>query len=186
MANQNLISLEQDDRIGAAATRLSMDRREFLQFCAALATTLGLPQGADAAVAEAVATKKRPSVIWLHFQECTGCTESILRAEHPTLEKLILDVISLDYHETLFAAAGHQVEAARKTAMAENKGQYILVVEGAIPTRDGDGEYCTALCTRLCTAVMSMASSPQTRRPFWPPPTTAKRARSSVRGSGSM
>ena len=141
MANQNLISLEQDDRIGAAATRLSMDRREFLQFCAALATTLGLPQGADAAVAEAVATKKRPSVIWLHFQECTGCTESILRAEHPTLEKLILDVISLDYHETLFAAAGHQVEAARKTAMAENKGQYILVVEGAIPTRDG-GIYC--------------------------------------------
>ena len=141
MANQNLISLEQDDRIGVAAARLSMDRREFLQFCAAMATTLGLPQGADAAVAEAVATKKRPSVIWLHFQECTGCTESILRAEHPTLEKLILDVISLDYHETLFAAAGHQVEAARKTAMAENKGQYILVVEGAIPTRDG-GIYC--------------------------------------------
>lgn len=65
MANQNLISLEQDERIEAAAARLSMDRREFLQFCAALATTLGLPQGADAAVAEAVATKKRPSVIWL-------------------------------------------------------------------------------------------------------------------------
>ena len=141
MANQNLITLEQDDRIAAAARRLQMDRREFLQFCAAMATTLGLPQGADAAVAEAVAAKKRPSVIWLHFQECTGCTESMLRAEHPTLEKLILDVISLDYHETLFAAAGHQVEAARKTAMTENKGKYLLVVEGAIPTRDG-GIYC--------------------------------------------
>ena len=141
MANQNLISLERDERIEAAANRLSMTRREFLQFCAAMATTLGLPQGADAAVAEAVAAKKRPSVIWLHFQECTGCTESILRAEHPTLEKLILDVISLDYHETLFAAAGHQVEAARKAAMAENKGKYILVIEGAIPTKDG-GVYC--------------------------------------------
>jgi hydrogenase small subunit len=141
MANTNLIALERDARISAAAERLSMTRREFLQFCAALAATLGLPQGADAAVAEAVATKKRPSVIWLHFQECTGCTESMLRAEHPTLEKLILDVISLDYHETLFAAAGHQVEAARLSAMAENKGQYILVVEGAIPTRDG-GIYC--------------------------------------------
>jgi hypothetical protein len=80
-------------------------------------------------------------VIWLHFQECTGCTESMLRAEHPTLEKLILDVISLDYHETLFAAAGHQAEQARKTAMAANKGGYVLVVEGAIPTRDG-GIYC--------------------------------------------
>jgi hydrogenase small subunit len=141
MANKQLISLERDSRIAAAARRLAMSRREFLQFCAALAASLGLPQGADAAIAEAVATKKRPSVIWLHFQECTGCTESLLRAEHPTLEKLILDVISLDYHETLFAAAGHQIEAARKTAMTENKGKYILVVEGAIPTKDG-GIYC--------------------------------------------
>ncbi|MDR2187294.1 MAG: hydrogenase small subunit [Azonexus sp.] len=141
MANTDLIALERDERVSAAADRLSMSRREFLQFCAALAATLGLPQGADAAVAEAVATKKRPSVIWLHFQDCTGCTESMLRAEHPTLEKLILDVISLDYHETLFAAAGHQVEAARLKAMAENKGQYILVVEGSIPTRD-NGIYC--------------------------------------------
>ena len=141
MAKQDLMLLEGDERIDAAATRLSMTRREFLQFCAVLATTLGLPQGADAAIAEAVATKKRPSVIWLHFQECTGCTESLLRAEHPTLEKLILDVISLDYHETLFAAAGHQVEEARLKAMAEHKGQYVLVVEGAIPTRDG-GIYC--------------------------------------------
>jgi len=141
MAKQDLMLLEGDARIDAAATRLSMTRREFLQFCAVLATTLGLPQGADAAIAEAVAAKKRPSVIWLHFQECTGCTESLLRAEHPTLEKLILDVISLDYHETLFAAAGHQVEEARLKAMAEHKGQYVLVVEGAIPTRDG-GIYC--------------------------------------------
>jgi hydrogenase small subunit len=141
MANKQLISLERDSRIAAAARRLAMSRREFLQFCAALAASLGLPQGADAAIAEAVATKKRPSVIWLHFQECTGCTESLLRAEHPTLEKLILDVISLDYHETLFAAAGHQIEQARKTAMTENKGKYILVVEGAIPTKDG-GIYC--------------------------------------------
>ncbi|MDR2838135.1 MAG: hydrogenase small subunit [Azonexus sp.] len=141
MANTELIALERDERISAAARRLSMSRREFLQFCAALSATLGLPQGADAAVAEAVAVKKRPSVIWLHFQDCTGCTESMLRAEHPTLEKLILDVISLDYHETLFAASGHQVEAARLKAMAENKGQYILVVEGSIPTRD-NGIYC--------------------------------------------
>jgi hydrogenase small subunit len=115
--------------------------REFLQFCAATATTLGLPAGAEAAIAKAVEKAKRPSVIWLHFQECTGCSESLLRAEHPTLEKLILDVISLDYHETLMAAAGHQAEAARKAAMKANKGKYILVVEGAIPTKQ-NGIYC--------------------------------------------
>jgi len=104
MADTSLLKLEEDESIAAASRRLGMSRREFLQFCAAMSATLGLPQGAEAAMAGAVAAKKRPSVIWLHFQECTGCTESILRAEHPTLEKLILDVISLDYHETLLAA----------------------------------------------------------------------------------
>ena len=121
--------------------RLGISRREFTQFCAATATTLGLGAGSDVAIAKAVEKARRPSVIWLHFQECTGCSESLLRAEHPTLEKLILDTISLDYHETLMVAAGHQAEAARKTAMKENKGKYVLVVEGAIPTKQ-NGIYC--------------------------------------------
>ena len=148
-------------------SRLEMSRRSFLQFCATLSTTLGLPKGAEAAMAQAMEAAQRPSVIWLHFQECTGCTESMLRAEHPTLEKLILDVISLDYHETLFAAAGHQVEAARKAAMERHKGKYLLVVEGAIPTRDG-GIYCkvgnqtaielTRECAKDAAAVIAIGS----------------------------
>ncbi|MDP2794293.1 MAG: hydrogenase small subunit [Sulfurisoma sp.] len=125
----------------AVERRLRISRRDFLQFCSGVAATLGLPAGAEAAIAKAVEAAKRPSVIWLHFQECTGCSESLLRAEHPTLEKLILDVISLDYHETLMVAAGHQAEKARKDAMAANKGKYVLVVEGAIPTKD-KGIYC--------------------------------------------
>ena len=129
------------DNLAAVEKRLGISRRNFLQFCTAMAASMGLPAGAEAAIANAVASKKRPSVIWLHFQECTGCTESMLRAEHPTLEKLILDVISLDYHETLFVAAGHQAEAARRAAMKANKGKYLLVVEGAIPTKD-NGIYC--------------------------------------------
>jgi hydrogenase small subunit len=132
LSRKSLLDLEQ---------RLALSRREFLQFCTAISATLGLPAGAEAAVAKAIESAKRPSVIWLHFQECTGCSESLLRAEHPTLDKLIFDVISLDYHETLMAAAGHQAEAARKSAMAANKGKYVLVVEGAIPVKD-DGIYC--------------------------------------------
>jgi hydrogenase small subunit len=84
---------------------------------------------------------KRPPVIWLSAQECTGCTESLLRAHHPTLENLILDMISLDYHETLSVAAGHQAEAAKHASMEANYGNYLLVVDGSIPTRDG-GIYC--------------------------------------------
>ena len=83
MADTSLLKLEEDESIAAASRRLGMSRREFLQFCAAMSATLGLPQGAEAAMAGAVAAKKRPSVIWLHFQECTGCTESLLRATEP-------------------------------------------------------------------------------------------------------
>lgn len=121
--------------------RFGLERRTFLQIVATVTAALGLPRTAQGAVANAMQTAKRPSVIWLQFQECTGCTESLLRAEHPTLEKLILELVSLDYHETLMAAAGHQAEEARKAAMAANKGQFILVVEGAIPTKDA-GIYC--------------------------------------------
>jgi len=138
--NEIIFDLETVNDAGVAE-RLGISRREFLKFCAATAATLGLPVSAEAAIAKAMESAKRPSVIWLHFQECTGCTESLLRAEHPTLDKLILDVISLDYHETLFAAAGHQVEAARKAAMKAHKGKYVLVVEGAIPVKD-KGIYC--------------------------------------------
>jgi hydrogenase small subunit len=142
MERNAIFSLEQSPELDDLERRLGISRREFLKLCAAMAATMGLPAGAEAAIAAAVANPtKRPSVIWLHFQECTGCTESLLRAEHPTLDRLILDVISLDYHETLFAAAGHQAEAARKTAMKENKGKYLLVVEGAIPTKE-KGIYC--------------------------------------------
>jgi hydrogenase small subunit len=87
-------------------------------------------------VATAVGKARRPSVIWLHFQDCTGCTETLLRTSAPDVGHLILDVISLDYHETLMAASGAQAEAALRTAMSESAGKYVLVVEGAIPTSD--------------------------------------------------
>ena len=76
-------------------------------------------------------------MIWLHFQDCTGCTETLLRTSAPDVAHLILDVISLDYHETLMAASGAQAEAALHSAMADNAGKYVLVVEGAIPMKDG-------------------------------------------------
>jgi hydrogenase small subunit len=122
-------------------TESGVSRRDFVRICTMAAAAVGLSSSAAAQVAEAVAKGLKPSIIWLHFQECTGCTESLLRTSAPGLAEVILDLVSLDYHETLFAAAGHQAEAALKSAMAQNKGKYICVVEGAIPTKD-DGIYC--------------------------------------------
>ena len=120
---------------------VEVDRRSFVKTITMAAAAVGLGSHAAARMVEAAAAGLRPSVIWLHFQECTGCTESLLRTSHPDLAKLILELVSLDYHETLMAAAGVQAEDALKAAMEKNAGKYICVIEGAIPTKD-DGIYC--------------------------------------------
>ena len=122
-----------------------VSRRNFLQLCSKImiAAPVGLSltsKRSVAQIAKIVGKARRPSVIWLHFQDCTGCTETLLRTSAPDVAHLILDVISLDYHETLMAASGAQAEAALKSAIEENAGKFVLVVEGAIPAKD-DGVY---------------------------------------------
>ena len=122
--------------------RQGVTRRTFLKYCATLASMMALPPTAGRAMAEAMAAAKRPSVIWLPFQECTGCTESITRSHSPTLEGMIFDMISLDYQETLMAAAGHQAEEALHNAMKENAGKYLVIVDGSIPLGQNGAYSC--------------------------------------------
>ena len=128
--------------LGDSLAASGVSRRAFLKFCTALTSLMALPPGVAPAVAQALASAKRPSVIWLSFQECTGCTESLTRTSAPTLENLILDLVSLDYHHTLQAAAGFAAEEAREHAMKEFDGKYLLLVDGSIPVAD-DGVYGT-------------------------------------------
>ncbi len=122
-----------------------VSRRNFVQLCGMLMVSapVGLALTSKKSVlqvAETIGKAKRPSVIWLHFQDCTGCSETLLRTSRPDVADLILNVISLDYHETLMAASGYQAEAALKQAVDENAGKFVLVVEGSIPTKD-KGQY---------------------------------------------
>ena len=110
-----------------------VSRRGFLKFCTTTASMMALPPSMVPAIASALEKARRPSVIWLSFQECTGCTESLTRSHTPTVEGLIFDAISLDYHHTLQAASGDAAEHAREEAMKENYGNYLLVVDGSIP-----------------------------------------------------
>ena len=95
---------------GLAESSSGVGRRDFMKIVTMAAATVGLSSSAALKLVQAAQQGLKPSVIWLHFQECTGCTESLLRTAHPALSELILDLISLDYHETLSAAAGHQAE----------------------------------------------------------------------------
>jgi hydrogenase small subunit len=110
-----------------------VSRRDFMKYCATATSLLALPPAIASTVAAALDKARRPSVIWLPFQECTGCTESITRADGATLESLIFEAISLDYQHTLQAAAGAAAEDARRTAIKENWGKYLLAVDGSIP-----------------------------------------------------
>lgn len=118
-----------------------ISRRDFIKLCSTVAAGLALPGAMTSKIAHAITSPNRPPVIWLHGSECTGCSMSLLRAEHPTLEKLMLELVSLDFHETLSAGAGHQAEEALEHAVESNYGKFILIIEGAIPLKDG-GIYC--------------------------------------------
>jgi hydrogenase small subunit len=132
---------EDHEGLVAELVRRGISRREFIRFCGMMAAALGLPRAATAQIAGALRTARKPTLVWLEFQDCAGNTESFLRASRPTVANLVLDTISVDYHETIMAAAGAQAEEALARAISESKGQYIAVVEGSIPLAD-DGVYC--------------------------------------------
>jgi hydrogenase small subunit len=113
-----------------------ISRKDFLKFCTTMAAMLGLETSGVGQIVKALETKPRLPVIWFHFQECTCCSESFIRASHPLVASIVLDKISLDYQETLMAASGVQAEDAYKAVMAKFPGEYIVMVEGSIPTEN--------------------------------------------------
>ncbi len=129
--------MSKTETLGTYLTRRGVSRRAFLKYCTAMASLLALPSSAIPVISEKLRRAARPSVIWLSFQECTGCTESLTRSHAPTIEALIFDYVSLDYHHMLQAASGEAAEQARLEAIKEHYGEYLLIVDGAIPIRNG-------------------------------------------------
>ena len=111
--------------------RRGVSRREFMAFCGVMASALALPKSVGATIAAAIQKTQKPVLVWLEFQDCAGNTESFLRAGRPTVAEVILDVLSVDYHETIMAAAGQQAEENLAKAVKDHKGKYIAVVEGS-------------------------------------------------------
>jgi hydrogenase small subunit len=130
------------ETLGEHLRTRGVSRRDFLEFCGSMCAVLGLSNSLLPRVAQQLQSMRRPSVIWLQLQECTGCVESVLRTAEPTIGDLVLDLVSLDYQHTLMAGAGKAVEKALADSMAANKGKYVLVVTGSVPLND-NGIYCT-------------------------------------------
>ncbi len=119
-----------------------VNRRDFLKWVSATTATLMLPPMFAPLVAEATELMNRVPVIWIELQDCAGNSEALLRSSAPTVDDLLFDVLSLEYHETLQACAGHDADKQLEEAVHHFKGKYLLFVEGAIPMAM-NGQYGT-------------------------------------------
>ena len=120
------------------------NRRQFLKLCAATAAGASLSRVLCPEVLAALekAAAGKPPVLWVHGAGDDGCLVSTLNTVHPSIAEVLLKIINLEYNPTLMASAGKDAtEHLYKTAK-DNKGKFLLIIEGAIPTKD-NGVYCT-------------------------------------------
>lgn len=136
-----------DETFAEYLERRNISRRQFLAFCSRLALIIGAGTAvtgiSSTAAAKEIARKlgssKRPVVVWLQLQECTGCLESLVRSGSTPVDALILEAISLNYNELLMAAAGADANALLADAV---KAPHLLIVNGSVPLKE-NGAYCT-------------------------------------------
>ncbi|PAF46093.1 hydrogenase small subunit [Helicobacter sp. 11S02629-2] len=134
LAKLNPYYKDEDSKdVAEVLERSGFSRRDFMKWAAVMTAAIGLPASFAPLTLKAAELANRVPVIWLHMAECTGCSESLLRTEDPGIDSIIFDLISLEYHETVMAAAGHQAEKSLHDAMKNYYGRYVLMVEGGIP-----------------------------------------------------
>jgi len=76
---------------------------------------------------------KKLNLIWLEATGCAGNIISLLNAENPDVIYLLQELVTLKYNNSLMALEG---EAAFKQFLDTLETDFILVVEGAVSTKD--------------------------------------------------
>lgn len=142
--------MSEQDTIQEHLIRQGISRRSFIKFCTLAASSMALPLSSVSLIADVLGASPRPKVIWISAQECTGCSESLLRAYdiysddgqqlNYSVENLILGMISLEYHNTLMAPAGAAAELSREQAIAG--GGHVVIIDGSIPLKENGAWSC--------------------------------------------
>ncbi len=132
------------ETLGERLAKAGITRRGFMKYCAGLASMMAIPAALVPKLVEAALLSPVTSVVYLSFQECTGCMESLVNVfpntkyKTDSIESILLTALSLDYQETLMAPSGAGAEESRRAAIA--KTGYILVVDGAMPVDTVNGK----------------------------------------------
>jgi len=115
-----------------------VSRRDFLKFCGATATMLGLSSSAAPMIGAKIAGAAEEGglypALWLHGGACTGCTESAAQATYPNVADIVLDFLNLAAQETIQMSSGTYTIESNLKFMEDNWGKYILIVEGTVIT----------------------------------------------------
>jgi hydrogenase small subunit len=127
---------------------MRISRRDFVTYCGAGVASLALSSKELKLLASIINGPTKPTVLWLSGSGCTGCSISFLNRISTEAPKkasdVLVDSVNLAYHPNIMAAAGETAVSAVKQAYAA--GNYILVVEGGVPTAFG-GATCWAWTT---------------------------------------
>ncbi|MEW6357198.1 MAG: hydrogenase small subunit [Planctomycetota bacterium] len=87
--------------------------------------------------------RKECPVIWYQAAACSGCSVSLLNGVAPDVRNLLLQElvpgkhVNLVFHVTVMAGQGKAVLDAMNSTARTKKGQYVLCVEGSLPSAAG-------------------------------------------------
>jgi len=121
------------ENLTSAIDAYDISQKELNNWIAMVTATMQLHPEFEGLVKEGIKTLNKVPIIWLELADCSGNSEAFIKSSHPGIEDLIFDYISLDYHELLMSASGEQSETALENIITHQKGEYVLIVEGAIP-----------------------------------------------------
>lgn len=129
---------EDHDALYSLLAARGVSRRDFLKFCGSIAAMIGLSEAYVPQIAAAVVSgSKLKPTLWLNGGSCSGCTESVAQSDYPDVATIVLDILSINYFETIMMAQGEDAE--RAAADTIKAGEYIVIYEGSVMTgEDGN------------------------------------------------
>ena len=117
----------------SALAAIEEDKGAFNRWISMVTASMQLHPSFETHVGDAVTTLNRIPIIWLELSDCSGNSEAFIKSTHPSIEELIFNYISLDYHELIMSASSDASESLLESIIKKEKGKYILIVEGAVP-----------------------------------------------------